>query len=412
MGTRTLHRLSALDVMRAAVPGLYADGGGLYLQVASDVARSWVYRFMIGGRTREMGLGPLHVVSLAEARRTAAECRRLRQDGIDPIEARRGEREAARLEAAKAVTFKSCATSYIAKHKAAWRTDKHATQWGNTLAAYAFPVIGALPVASVDTMHMLKVLEPIWTAKPETAGRVRGRIEAILDWARVSGFRQGENPARLRGHLDKLLPAHSKVRKVKHHAALPFDETPAFIVALREQPGIAAKALEFLIVTAARPGEIIGAPWDEMDIAAKVWTVPAGRMKGGKEHRVPLSPRALSILAEMRAGRDAGEPYVFPGGKRNEPLSNNAMLSLLKRMGRSDVTAHGFRSSFRDWAAERTNHQNHVVEMALAHTVGDKVEAAYRRGDLFTKRRKLMDQWAVFCTTPKTVATVTRLQKA
>jgi len=380
---------------------MHCDGGGLYLQITEGGA-SWVYRYMLNKRAREMGLGPLALFGLSEARAKALDARRLRHEGIDPIEARRAMRAKAQLDAAKAVTFMECADSYIKAHRAGWRNVKHAAQWEATLATYAEPVIGALPVQAIDTALVLKVLEPIWAAKPETAGRVRGRIESILDWAKVRGFRTGENPARWRGHLDKLLPARGKLRKVEHHAALPYAELPGFLVALREQEGIAARALEFTILTAARTGETIGTTWDEINWTDKVWIIRAERMKGRKEHRVPLCDRALAILREMKPADDAAnavEHFVFPGSKAGRPLSNMAFLMLLRRMGRGDLTAHGFRSSFRDWAAERTSFPNEVAEMALAHVVGSKVEAAYRRGDMFEKRRRLMQQWVTFCTT-------------
>ena len=408
-------RLTALKVARAAIPGMYADGGGLYLQVTvngrnREPAKSWIYRYMLRGRAREMGLGSLSAISLQEARARAGECRRQRHDGIDPIEARRAEREQAILDAGKALTFKEATRKYIDGHKAGWRNAKHAAQWESTLSTYAHPVIGALSVQAVDTTLVLKILEPIWTTKPETASRLRGRIESVLDWAKVRGYCKGENPARWRGHLDKLLPARSKVRRVEHHAALAYADMPDFMEALRQQEGTAARALEFTILTAARTGETIGATWGEIDMAEKVWIVPAGRMKAGREHRVPLSPRALAILQEMTPtlgdadGQKQGEAFVLPGGKRGKPLSNMAFLMLLRRMERADLTAHGFRSTFRDWAAERTNFPSEVAEMALAHTVGDKVEAAYRRSDLFDRRRRIMAEWAKFCGAAKSTA--------
>jgi integrase len=393
---RAIGRLTALKVNKKKHPGMYADGGGLYLRVTKDGTKNWVFRFMLNGRPRWMGMGPFHTVSLVEARKRAAEFRLQRHDGIDPIDARRAERRQAQLDAAKAVTFKDCAARYIAGHKAGWRNTKHAAQWAATLATYAEPVIGGLSVQAIDIPHVLKVLEPIWTTKPETAGRVRGRIESVLDWAKVRGYRAGENPARWRGHLDKLLPARSKVRRVEHHAALPYAELPGFLASLREQEGIAARALEFAILTAARTGEVIGARWDEIDLLDKTWTVPGTRMKAGREHRVPLSQRVLAILEEVQPLRHAEDGFVFPGGKPGRPLSNMAFLMLLRRMERGDLTAHGFRSSFRDWCAERTNFPSEVAEMALAHTVSDKTVAAYNRSDLFDKRRQLMEAWAQF----------------
>ena len=392
---RQIGRLSALAVSRAAKKGMYHDGGGLYLQVAESGAKSWIYRYMLHGRAREMGLGPLHTISLSEARARVAECRRLRLDGFDPIETRKAKRDQVRLEAAKAMTFEACANAYIEAHQTGWQNPKHRQQWRNTLKTYVYPVFGLLPVQAVDVGLVMKSLEPIWHAKPETASRLRGRIEAILDWASVRGYRNGENPARWRGHLDKLLPARSKVRKVEHHAALPYRHLPAFMASLRQQEGLAARALEFLILTAARTGEIIGARWEEVDVDERLWTIPADRMKAGKEHRVPLSERAVAIIKELTESR-TGE-FIFPGRKTGNPMSNMAMLKLLQRMGQADLTAHGFRSTFRDWAAEQTSFPHEVAEMALAHTVGDKVEAAYRRGDLFQKRRQLMDDWAQYC---------------
>jgi integrase len=410
---RVVERLTALKVSRLNEPGMYADGRGLYLQVTESGA-SWVFRYMLAGKARWMGLGPLALYGLQEARAKALDARRLRHEGIDPIDARRAQRDRQRLEAAKAVTFAKCAEAYIKAHRAGWRSDKHATQWETTLATYAEPIIGALPVQAIDTALVMKVLEqirdapgepaaPFWTARPETASRLRGRIESILDWAKVRGYRNGENPARWRGHLDHLLPARSRVRKVQHHAALPYAELRAFLATLRTQGGIAAGALEFTILTAARTGETVGARWGEFNLSEKVWIVPGDRMKAGKEHRVPLSDRALAILSDVKPASDAGDigsQFVFAGGKPGLPLSDMAFLMLLRRMGHGDVTAHGFRSTFRDWAAERTNIPNDVIEMALAHSVSDKTVAAYNRSDLFDRRRRLMAQWATFCTSP------------
>jgi integrase len=411
---RSIGRLTALKVERLRdQPGMHADGGGLYLQVKNGGV-SWVLRYQLAGRTRYMGLGPLALFGLKEARAKALEAKRLKHEGTDPLEARRQARMRLRLDVAKAVTFKQAVERYIAAHKAGWRNAKHGDQWASTLATYAEPLMGAFPVQRIDTALVLKVLEPIWAEKPETASRVRGRIEAILDWAKVRGYREGENPARWQGHLDQLLPSRTKVRQVEHYAALPYTEIAAFMRALRQQDGIAARAFEFAILTLARTGEVLGARTNEIDVTAKIWTVPAGRMKAGREHRVPLSERALLVLDEMKALRPAGEAqdeaaaFVFPGAKRGKPLSNMAFLMLLRRMGRDVLTAHGFRSTFRDWAAESTGFPAEVAEMALAHTVGDKVEAAYRRGDLFEKRRRLMAAWAAFCvaTGPDTRETI------
>jgi integrase len=398
---RQVGRLSALTVSRKNLkPGMHPDGGGLYLQITRKGVKSWTFRFMRDGKERYMGLGPLHAVPLADARSQAAECRRLRLDGVDPIEARENRRSLEKLEAATAMTFSACATAYIDSHKVGWRNAKHSAQWTATIKTYVEPIIGTLSAQEVDTGLVLKVLQPIWATKPETAGRVRGRMESILDWAAARGYRKGENPARWRGHLDKLLPRRSKVRRVQHHPALPYDHIGGFIKGLQDHDGVAASAFQFLILTVTRTGETIGARWPEIDLDAKLWTVPPERTKPGRELRVPLSAAALAILRRMQELGD-GKGYVFPGGKRGKPLSSMAMLMLLRRIERTDITAHGFRSTFRDWAAERTNYPRDVAEMALGHVVGDKVEAAYRRGDLFEKRRRLMDEWARYCATVK-----------
>ncbi|MDE2165519.1 MAG: integrase arm-type DNA-binding domain-containing protein [Alphaproteobacteria bacterium] len=394
---QVIAKLSALQVARLKEPGMYADGAGLYLQVTGDgrdrVTKSWIYRYGVNGRTRDMGLGSVLVIGLAAAREKAAECRRIRDAGKDPIDVRKADRAAAALAAASAMTFKQVREKFIAANRADWRNPKHAAQWETTLERYAEPEIGAVSIQAIDAGLVLKVIEPIWRQIPETASRLRGRIEAIIDFATVHGWRTGENPARWRGHLDKILPAPTKVRAVKHHAALPFDELPAFLADLRNQGGAAARALEFTILTVARTKQTIGAQPSEVSAASKIWTVPGERMKAGKEHRVPLAPRALELAGEAAAG------YLFPGPGRDQPLSNMAMTMVLRRMGRDDITVHGFRSTFRDWAAERTNFPSEVVEMALAHAIDDKVEAAYRRGDLLEKRTRLMNAWANFCAT-------------
>jgi integrase len=394
-------------VAKAKKPGIHADGAGLYLlvgrrSVAGHIgACSWVFRYMRDRRAHAMGLGRYPDVSLQKARQRAGAAREQLAAGRDPIAGRNAERTKVALEAAKAITFQVAAEQYIAAHKAGWRNAKHAEQWTATLTTYAYPVFGALPVGSIDTELVMKALDPIWAKKPETATRVRGRIEAILDLARVRGYRDGENPARWGGHLDKLLPRRAKVARVKHHAALPYGDLPAFLGVLRAQDGTAARALEFAILTGARTGEVIGATWGEINLAERLWRVPADRMKAGKEHRVPLSTIPIVILGAMLKAAGNGEPdaYVFPGAKRGQPLSNMAMTMALRRMGRGDLTTHGFRSTFRDWAAERTGFPAEVAEMALAHAVSDKVEAAYRRGNLFQKRRQLADAWAKYCGT-------------
>jgi integrase len=391
-------RFTVRGVETIKKPGLHADGGGLYLHVSKNGARSWIFRWKHDGRLRDMGLGPLNTVTLAEARDKALACRKLKLDGRDPIEERRAQRQAVKLEGAKAMTFKDCAEAYIGAHRAGWKNPKHAAQWPSTLETYVHSIFGSLPVQAIDVGFVMKALEPIWNAKPETASRVRGRIESVLDWATARGYRQGENPARWRGHLENLLPKKSKVRQVEHHAALPYAEIGAFMAALRERDGIAARALEFAILTAARTAEVIGATWAEVDLEGCLWTIPAARMKAGKEHRVPLSAAAVAILRAMAEVRTS--EFVFPGNLAKQPLSQMAMLMLLRRMGRDGLTVHGFRSAFSDWCAEQTAFASEVREMALAHTVGDKVEAAYRRGDLFEKRRQLAEAWARYCATP------------
>lgn len=387
-------KLNPLKIKGLSQPGKYGDGGNLWLQIGRNGSKSWLVRFRLNGRSRAMGLGPVDIVPLAEARELAQQARRDLRAGRDPIEHRKAQRGAARLEAARAISFKDAAERYVAAHEAAWRNSKHRAQWRSTLAAYAYPEIGSLPVSAIDTTLMLRVLEPIWTKRPETAGRVRGRVEAVLDWAAARGYRPSENPARWRGHLDKLLPARSKIAPVKHYAAMPYADLPAFVAELRRRDGISAPALEFTILTAGRTGETIGARWSEIDCEARIWTVPASRMKSSREHRVPLGDRCMAILAVLP--RIEGCEYLFPGTKLDSSISNMAMAELLKGM-RLGLTVHGFRSTFKDWATEATDHARDIVEAALAHVLGDKVEAAYRRGDALAKRRLLMEDWAEFC---------------
>ena len=400
--------------VKNAKPGRHADGGGLHLLVKESGARSWVYRYMLKGKSRDIGLGTAGPdgISLADARDARNALRLKVKAGIDPLEER--QREAAEtLAAAQAakvagITFKAVAEAYIGANEDSWRNDKHRLQWKNTLATYVYPVIGDLPVAEVSTAHVLQILEPIWKAKPETASRVRGRVETILDAAKARGYREGENPARWRGHIAQILPARSRLTR-GHHPALPYEVLPDFIGALRTREAAAALALEFSILTAARTGEVLEAEWHEVDLYKAIWTIPAERMKGGKEHRVPLSPRAVEIL---QAVQPLGSETLFCGSQSGK-LSSMAMAMLLRRMHESDLksggagyfdpkakrlaTPHGFRSSFRDWADERTGYPHEMKEMALAHTIGNKAEAAYRRGDLFDKRRRLMDDWASYC---------------
>ena len=394
---REANKLSPIKVARVKMKGRYGDGQGLWLQVSEQGQKAWLFRYMLNGRAREMGLGALHTVSLQEARARARQARQVLLDGFDPIDVKHEARKAARLERARAVTFKQCADDYVMAHSGAWKNVKHKGQWQATLDTYAHPLIGDLPVASIDTTLILKILRPIWQDKPETASRLRGRIERILSWATVQHFRHGDNPARWRGHLDALLPAKAKVRAVKHPPALPFAELPSFMAELRNRESLSARALEFTILTASRTGEAIGARWNEIDTKAKVWTIPPERMKAGRPHRVPLSNRVLAILETLPRDRSG---FVFPGASAGKPMSNMAMLELLRGMNGDGLTVHGFRSTFSDWARERTNYPRDVIETALAHTIKDKSEAAYRRGDALEKRRRLMEEWARYCSSP------------
>lgn len=374
--------------VETAKPGKYGDGANLYLVVSKTGARKWVLRFTWRGKPKEMGLGSAASVSLADARDKAATARRKISQGINPIEERKRE--------SGIPTFGEVADDVRQSLSEGFRNEKHKAQWKSTLENYAAP-LRAKPVDTIGTDDVLAVLKPIWTVKPETASRVRGRIEKVLDAAKAKGFRDGENPARWRGHLDHLLPRRSKLAR-GHHAAMPYEDVAGFIEKLRKRAATAALALELCILTAARSGEILGMQWSEIDLDKEVWTVPANRMKAGREHRVPLSPRAVAVLRQLEELR-AGE-FVFPGQARNKPLSSMAMEMMLRRMNIQDATVRGFRSSFRDWAGNVSNFPREVVETALAHVIGDKAEQAYRRGDALEKRRKLMDQWAVYCSKP------------
>lgn len=401
---RRSNRLSATKVRAKFLPGYYADGGGLYLQVGKSGSKSWVFRYQRNKERTEMGLGAENAVTLSEAREMARENRHQLAIGRNPLT----EKRAALAAERGTVTFREASNAYITAHAPGWRNAKHAQQWRNTLETYAYPLLGDLPVGEIDTRLVLKVLELIWEVKTETATRLRGRVERILDWATVRSYRSGDNPARWRGHLDTLLAKPTKVHKVAHFAALPYADVPEFMAVLREREGVAARALAFLILTAARTSEVIGARWEEIN--GDTWTIPDKRIKAEREHRIPLPSAAKCIVSDMREVW-AGEPFVFPGGKRGKPLSNAAMSALLKRMGRDDVTVHGFRSAFKDWCRERTNFPNEVQEAALAHVVGDKTERAYARGDLYAKRAKLMDAWARYCTGPAMTGEVVKLAK-
>ncbi len=395
---RTLYRLTDKIVRNLEAPGYHADGGGLYLQVTKTGTKSFVFRFTLKGRTRDMGLGPVRSVSLAEARARAADCRALTAKGIDPIEQAKTERKAAEdvgLTIGKPTgpTFRDFAEDYIAARAGTWQSDKHTAQWSATLALYAYPVIGDMQLDAIDTPDVLTILEPIWGMKSETASRVRGRIERILAAAAVRGLRPATNPAAWAGHLREALPPKQKSTPF---AALPCPALPAFMTDLRERTGMGARALEFTILTAARSGEARGARWSEFDTTAKVWTVPAQRMKAGRSHVVPLSDQALAVVEAMAPMRDLDGGYVFPGLKAGRGLSDMALSKLLHAMGH-EFTVHGFRASFKTWAEQETDHANVVIEAALAHIVGDKAERAYMRGDWLQKRRGLMDEWGLYC---------------
>lgn len=387
--------LSALEISRLTATGFHAVGGvaGLHLQVTQTGARSWVLRAMVGGKRRDMGLGGYPDVTLAKAREKAREARDDIAKGVDPIQARQEAKRS--LEAARGaeITFAKAAAAFIDAKSLEWRNPKHTAQWAATLATYAYPTIGRMQVRDVALPQIINILEPIWQTKTETATRLRGRLEAILDWATVRGYRSGDNPARWKGHLDKLLASPKKLTRVKHHRAVDVADIGKFMTDLRQRDGVAARALEFAILTAARSGEVRGMQWDELEPATKTWTVPAERMKAGKEHRVPLSDKAMAIVDAMP--KVDGNDFVFVSPRGNQ-LSDMSLTEVMRRMN-VDAVPHGFRSTFRDWAAERTNYPREVAEMALAHTIGNKVEAAYRRGDLFEKRRRMMEDWAAHC---------------
>ena len=381
-------RLTAKRVEHLHKPGRHPDGDGLYLQVTQSGVKSWVLRYERNGRERMLGLGTLRDFSLKEARERARRARQLLADGVDPIDAKRAQR------AVPTLTFAQAVAIYAKLHEQKWTSRR--PQFLSSLRQHAFPILGDLPLAVIDTPAMLRVLEPIWISKTETANRVRQRIEAVLDWAIVSGHRpKGDNPARWKGHLAMILPTPGAIVKVQHHAALPWVEIDAFMGELRGREGVAARALEFAILTAARTNEVIGARWSEIDFSAATWTIPADRMKADKEHRVPLSEPAIDLLRNLWT--EAGHDLVFIGSQAARGLGDRALAEALARTGRTDVTVHGFRSTFRDWAAEVSHYPNHVVEMALAHAIPSAVERAYRRGDLFEKRRALMEDWAAFC---------------
>ena len=384
MAGRTLNKLSAVQAAKITTPGRHSDGGGLYLFVDPHGRRRWIFMYARNGKRTELGLGGGRDLSLANARAEAAKMRELLATGGDP--------KAERAKDDYIPTFGECADAYVEAMKPSWRNAKHAAQWTMTLTKYAKPMRSKL-VSAIGTQDVLDVLQGLWKRTPETAERLRGRIENVLDAAKAKGHRSGENPARWRGHLDQLLPKRQRLSR-GHHTALAYDATADFMADLRGRSAVAARALEFAILTAARSGEVLGAQWDEIDREKKVWTIPAVRMKAGREHRVPLSPRAMEIVDAM--AKLGTEGHLFPGPEPGKPLSSMAMAMLLRRM-KADITVHGFRSTFRDWASETTGFPHEVCESALAHVIGNKAEAAYRRGDLFDKRRKLMEAWAGYC---------------
>jgi integrase len=403
---RPLNRLSALKVARAKKPGMLADGGSLYLRIAPGGSRQWIFRYVINGRLRDMSIGPAHTLTLAEARERATEARKLRLDGIDPIDHKRARMAALRAADARTITFRECCEAYLRSHDGSWTNARHRAQWRSTLEQL-YPILGALPVQAIDTPLVLRALKPIWEKTAVTASRLRGRLEAVLGWATVHHYRSGDNPAKWGGLLEHALPAPGKVAKVEHHSALPYADIPEFMAKVRADTGVAARALEFICLTAARSGEVAGAVWDEIDLDARLWTVPASRMKAGKEHRVPLSDPALAVLRAMRAIKQPS--YIFPRVATDKPVRGADVWRLANRL--AGVSVHGLRSSFRDWASERTSFQREVCEMALAHTIPDAVEKAYRRGDLFEKRRKLMTAWAEFCSKPATAGAVVPIRR-
>lgn len=391
---RTSNRLSVKWIESSKrKPGYYADGAGLWLQVSKTLTRSWVFRYTRQGKTHDIGLGSYLNVTLEMARVKADDMRKTLGRGEDPM----AQRLMQKANAASRLTFDQCAEKFIEANRAGWKNPKHGDQWKSTLDTYASPVIGKLDVAHIDTAHILRVLEPIWTTKNETASRVRGRVEKVLAWATTRKLRHGDNPARWKGHLDTALPKPSDVQKTSHHEAMHYKDIGDFAPTLQAQPGVAPRALEFTILTATRTNEVIGATWGEIDLNECVWTIPAERMKAKKEHRIPLTDRAVEILRDMEKIKES--EFVFPGWKAKSGLSNMAMLVLLKRMSRPDLTVHGFRSTFRDWAGETTHHPREVIEHAMAHQLADKAEAAYARGTLFEKRRKLMEDWDAFLRT-------------
>ena len=403
---RTLNRLTAMKVERTKQPGLYADGGSLYLRVAPGGSKQFIFRYALHGRLRDMGMGPTHTLTLAEAREKARDARNLLLEGIDPVDAKHAHRAALQVDAAKRMTFAQCAEGFIRDNERKWTNARHRDEWRSTLRRYVFPTLGSLPVAAINTPLVLKVVKPLWGRVPTTAKRVLGRIENVLGWATVHHYRSGDNPAAWDGLIEHVLPTVSKAGDREHHAALPYTEAAAFMAKVRANAGVGARCLEFITLTAVRLSEAINATWDEVNLDARVWVIPASRMgKTRKEHRVPLSDAAIAALKAMQKVRM--NDWVFPGNRQGRPIGENSVWRLAKdASGDETITVHGLRSTFRDWASEHTNFQAEVKEAALAHTIPNAVEAAYRRGDLFDKRRKLMEAWAEFCGRPSATGKV------
>jgi len=396
---REINRLTALQTQKLRTPGCHADGAGLYLCVKPTGGKSWIFRYRFKGKEHEMGLGSLTTFSLAEARERALLQRKLLANGDNPLIVKSATSLQRTLAESSVLTFDEAADRYINSHRKGWKNAKHADQWRNTLATYVSPVFGKLSCNEITTTLVMRVLEPIWSDKTETATRIRGRIEKVLDWSKTQGYRTGENPAAWNGHLKNLLSAPKKTTKIEHHPALPWSEMGVFMQELRKIPGSAALALQLIILTNSRTTEVISALWSEFDLGQKIWIIPAVRMKSNREHFIPLSAEVLDVLTKAQK-ESADSKFVFHGRNKFKSLSNMACLQLLKRMGRKDLTVHGFRSSFRDWAGESTSHPREVIEHAMAHQLKDKAEAAYARGTLLERRRLLMEDWAAFCAPP------------
>lgn len=398
---RLIEKLITLSVKKINKAGDYSDGGGLWLRVNHAGAKSWMFRFSFEKREHKMGLGATHTVSLAEARDEARNCRKLLRGKVNPLLKRQQTIIQTKIETESRKTFAECAYQYIEDNRAGWKNAKHANQWTTTLKTYAYPHIGHISVADITTKMVVDLLRPIWVEKAETANRLRGRIQTVLDWAKVQGFRSGDNPAIWQGHLDKILPARSKVSKVVHHPAMPYHDIPTFMKALQFRDGLSIRTLEFAILHANRSGEVRLATWKEIDFDKKLWVIPEERMKAGHEHRIPLTDQAIALLQKLPvftlSEQDRKDMFIFPSTKKDKPLSDMALTSILRRMNKGQFTQHGFRSTFRDWAAEVVQYPREVIEHALAHKLADKVEAAYQRGDLLEKRRSLMTDWANFC---------------